>query len=257
MPDVLSGFVLSRHWRDTSTGIVVDLWLATSSGPLKVSVPHQCAVFFIQQADVDVVVDLLQQHMSHHAQSISIVSRPLRNMHGQAVAAVYCQQQARLRQVVDILHAHDISHWEADVRPSERFLMERFIFGSLAIPASTITKTKTGVQIAQVESVVACEYSPSLSMVSLDIETSMSAQLLYSIGVYGPDCSIVFMVGEPQENTLQETELVFCANAQVCLQQFLVWLNAYDPDVIVGWHVVQFDLWVLASLCKRHGVPFT
>lgn len=41
------GFVLTRHWRDTPTGVSVELWLATDNGPQKVSIAPQQAVAFL------------------------------------------------------------------------------------------------------------------------------------------------------------------------------------------------------------------
>ena len=34
------------------------------------------------------------------------------------------------------------------------------------------------------------------------------------------------------------------------------WLQAYDPDILIGWNIVQFDLWVLEQIAKREQVPW-
>ena len=50
--------------------------------------------------------------------------------------------------------------------------------------------------------------------------------------------------------------MIYCRSERECLQQFLIWLDDFDPDVLIGWNLVQFDLWVLESLCQKVRVPF-
>ena len=45
--DLRQGFVLTRHWRDTPSGIEVDFWLATDDGPQQVRLPYQTSTAFI------------------------------------------------------------------------------------------------------------------------------------------------------------------------------------------------------------------
>ena len=41
------GFVLTRHWRDTSEGTEVSFWLATDAGPRYLRLPAKPSVAFI------------------------------------------------------------------------------------------------------------------------------------------------------------------------------------------------------------------
>ncbi|WP_238569305.1 hypothetical protein, partial [Pseudomonas aeruginosa] len=42
--ELLQGFVLTRHWRDTPAGTEVAFWLATEQGPRQVRLPPQPSV---------------------------------------------------------------------------------------------------------------------------------------------------------------------------------------------------------------------
>ena len=41
------------------------------------------------------------------------------------------------------------------------------------------------------------------------------------------------------------------------LKRFLKWFALLDPDVVIGWSVVQFDLWFLQKRCEALNVDFT
>ena len=52
---------------------------------------------------------------------------------GESVAALYCQRQRQLDTTRDRLSSKLIHLLESDIRPPDRFLMERFISGSAQI----------------------------------------------------------------------------------------------------------------------------
>ena len=281
----MKGFILTRQWRDTPTGIAIECWLSTDSGPVQLTIPNQQSIFFIRQVDADNYAYLFSSRSSVLA-SVQVKPLALKNSKGEKVCGVYCRQYQQAKKLLRALDKLNVVYWEADVRPPERFLMERFITSSLELPcdevADTALDTKSGtasnpeienntnkkaLNYRAIKSVrcKSANYFPDLSVVSLDIETSMNARDLYSIAVYAPLLSIVFMVSEDGAEDESEAShqfssminIVWCKSPRECLQRFLAWLNEYDPDIIIGWHVVQFDCWVLSKLCERWKVPFT
>ena len=277
----MKGFILTRQWRDTPTGIAIECWLSTDSGPVQLTIPNQQSIFFIRQVDADNYAYLFSSRSSVLA-SVQVKPLALKNSKGEKVCGVYCRQYQQAKKLLRALDKLNVVYWEADVRPPERFLMERFITSSLELPYDEGADTKSGaasnpeiendnnkkaLNYCAIKSVrcKSANYLPDLSVVSLDIETSMNARDLYSIAVYAPLLSIVFMVSEDGAEDESEAShqsfsminIVWCKSPRECLQRFLAWLNEYDPDIIIGWHVVQFDCWVLSKLCERWKVPFT
>lgn len=240
----LQAFLLTRHWRDTVNGVVLDFWWATDTGAVRTSVTQQEIVFFIPRECAPQAQACLQP--LRHSRMAEV---PLRSFQNQRVNALYCRSQRTARDAQKLLDQASIPCWETDVKPPERYLMERFVtagaqlsFQQPPAPASPLLNP----------AIAPADYRPQLKMVSLDIETSMDAKALYSIGVWCDQVQRVFMVGEGES-----TDAVhYCAQARDCLNQFFQWLQDYDPDVLIGWSVVQFDLWVLDSLCKKEGVSF-
>lgn len=240
----LTAFLLTRHWRDAPNGVVLDFWWATDMGPIWSSVTQQEVVFFIPRDRAATVQTLLAKQRHWRMAEV-----PLRNFHNQPVNALYCRSQKIAREAQQHLEDAGISCWETDVKPADRYLMERFVTAAAQLtfadnPIPSLPQLNPGISPS--------DHRPQLKMVSLDIETSMDAAELYSIGVWCAEEQKVFMVGAGTDTDT----LAFFPSAKDCLQHFFIWLNRMDPDVLIGWSVVQFDLWVLDSICKKLGINF-
>lgn len=243
MSETLNAFLLTRHWRDTPNGITLDFWWATERGPCWTSVTQQEIVFFIPRARAAETEELLRGQRDWRSAEVA-----LRTFQNEPVNALYCRRQRVARDIQAKLEQAGIPCWETDIKPPGRYLMERFVTAGARLtlanpPLLPGPLLNPGISPADLR--------PALKMVSLDIETSMDATELYSIGVWNDDEQKVFMVGTG-ENT---PTLIFCPTAKMCLEQFFAWLKQHDPDILIGWSVVQFDLWVLDALCKKEGIP--
>ncbi|GLS25194.1 DNA polymerase II [Marinibactrum halimedae] len=259
----LTGFLLTRHWHDTEQGVVIECWFSTDDGPLQVCVSEQESVFFIEQADTDRLSPLLGVQRGWRTKPL-----PLKSTENNAITALYFRSHKRAREAANTLR-REISVWEADIRPAERFLMERFITGGVDLFGHIQSvKPHSGAPYSRVLNPVLqpSEYHPTLRVVSIDIETSMDAQTLFSIAVVRC-CGVtdvesgkrVFLVADELNGAREETDdftVVLCATESECITAFLEWVDEYDPDVLIGWNVVGFDMWVLHQLCKRLSIPF-
>ena len=117
-----AGFILTRHWRDTPQGTEVSFWLATDDGPLLVTLAPQESVAFIPGSQVPRVTSLLRTENGYRLTPLQ-----LQDFHRQPVSGLYCRSHRQLMRLEKLLRENDITVYEADVRPPERYLMERFI----------------------------------------------------------------------------------------------------------------------------------
>ena len=122
MSQVRQGFLLTRHWRDTPRGTEVEFWLATDDGPVKVCLPHQESVAFIPQSQQSEAARILAAESNYRLTPLS-----LKDFHQQPVCGLYCRQHRQLMRLEKILRDGGVKVYEGDIRPPERFLMERFI----------------------------------------------------------------------------------------------------------------------------------
>jgi len=243
--DLQQGFVLTRHWRDTPAGSQVEFWLSTDAGPRLVRLPPQTSVAFIpveQRARAETLI----------AGDPQFELRPLqlRDFHQRPVLGLYCPQQRPLIQLEQALRQGGVNVYEADIRPPERYLMERFITAPVLFGG---VEAAGGVLIdAQLKP--APDYRPQLKLVSLDIETTERGEL-YSIALEGCGQRQVYMLGPPNREAEVDFDLAYLDSRAALLEALNDWLERHDPDAIIGWNVVQFDLRVLHEHAQRLQVP--
>ncbi len=247
MAQAQEGFILTRHWRDTPGGTEVAFWLATDNGPLRVELPPQESVAFIPAAQVEKAKLLLRAEKQWRVTPLN-----LNDFHRQPVYGLYCRAHRQLMRIEKMLRDDSITVYEADVRPPERFLMERFITAPVWVDG-----TPQGTALVDARLKPSPHYRPPLKWVSLDIETSRHGEL-YCIGLEGCGQRTVYMLG-PENGSAQglDFELEYVASRPQLLEKLNAWFAAHDPDVIIGWNVVQFDLRVLQKSAERYRVPLT
>ena len=249
--DWREGFILTRHWRDTAAGTEVDFWLATDAGPQLIRLPLQPSVAFIPVEQRGQTEALLRQEPAVELRSLA-----LKDFQQRPVFGLYCRQHRQLIKLEKRLKQHGITVYEADIRPPERFLMERFITAPVSFGSSLSSHpTTTGSALLETQLKPAPHYRPTLRLVSLDIETTEQGDL-YSIALEGCGQRQVFMLGPPNGDPggLDFT-LSYCATRAEMLACLNDWMALHDPDAIIGWNLVQFDLRILQQHAERLAVP--
>ena len=269
----LQGFILTRHWRDAAAGTEMEYWLATDAGPLKVLLTRQVSVAFVEARHRVVVQTQLLAMPGMELRELA-----LKNFQQEPVLGVYATHYRQLGKLARGLKQLDVSLLEADVRPHERYLMERFITAGVQVEGGQLQ----GNTVVDCRLVPAPAYRPALKVVSLDIETSQH-QDLYSIALDGVGERVVYMLGDApvpdapapdapapdapapdaqalaapaeQAEPTSDFRLVYCASRKAMIEELNAWFARHDPDVIVGWNVIQFDLRVLQKTADDCATP--
>ena len=252
---VTSGYLVSRGWRDTPQGIELSLWLATVDGPLHVQIDAQESVCFIERS----VPVTLPASARRKPLELSL-------LHGDAVDALYFRRHRDLQQ----LRQTDTPLCESDIKPVDRFLMERFIHAGMEVHGD-ISMHKNVRQVRNPK-LVPVTLEPTLKAVAIDIETRANTRELYSIAGallgdntgHGHDAlraedyahAVVFMRGEANDERRDGYTLHYCDSEEAVIKAFLNWMKLIDPDIITGWAVINFDLNFLDQKCKDLNIPF-
>ncbi|MDG1753011.1 MAG: DNA polymerase II [Thalassotalea sp.] len=275
----LSGFILTRQAYDTKQGIELSFWLKTEAGVKNILVKHENAVFFIEVDQQATVENCLSKH-DVIVSDIKAVA--LKTFSQVPVIALYFSTMREFYRARDVLKLHDVKCYEDDFRPEERYLMERFITASAQFTLAEnqlLTRQQRAIEfpvnIADKSRCIAASETLdklNLSMVSLDIECSMQGEL-YSIGLYSDDLDgkplkKVLMIGDQNlsqtskklsheeiENILHN--IIWVADEQALLGTLVQWISDNDPDVLIGWNVIQFDFALLQKRCDLHGIEFS
>lgn len=246
MVDLPQGFVLTRHWRDTPAGTEVEFWLATDGGPRRLRLPYQPSVAFIPASQREQAEALL-----HDEKNVELRPLALQDFEHRSVLGLYCRQHGQLMRLETALRRSGVEVYEADVRPPERYLMERFITAPVRFDG---TPGPEGLLLdAQMKPDP--DYRPKLRLVSLDIETTAQGEL-YSIALEGCGERQVYMLGPANgDDSAVDFLLEYCESRTLLLKRLNDWFARHDPDAIIGWNLVQFDLRVLHKHARQLGVP--
>jgi len=240
----LEGFLLTRNWRDTRAGVELEFWFATDAGPLCALIQGERSVFFLQRDQLEWARPLLDATEGIEIKPVELSSFAL-----VPVVGVYCAGYRQARRLADALRQLGVDPLEADINPADRYLMERFVMGSAILQGEPRQLGRH--LLLHNPAIKAADCRPVLKVVSVDIETAMEGLQLYSIGVHGvasgQHTRRVFMVGAGAEQAFVQA----CADQEAALQAFLDWLADYDPDVLIGWNVINFDIWYLQRLADQ------
>ena len=270
MNSTADAFLLTRDWRDTPHGLELVLWGSGGAGPVRAVLRGQAAVCFVPRA----------QGSPPGVQRREVA---LATLDGTPVDALYFRSRRALEAYRD---RTGLEVFESDVRPADRFLMERFVTGPMILDGRA--QGRNGFVEFVDPKVRAGDFRPRLRTVSLDIETSGldgedPSERLWSIAVSGRaagagpaargcdgeaewEAEAVFLV-DPEGAHPAPSSLRLRSGGEPCpvhrrpdeasvLGAFLAWMAEHDPDLIIGWNVAGFDLRFLAARCRLHRIEF-
>ena len=244
--DSAACFLLTRQWRDGPDGLELNFWGKSASGPVRVVVRGERAVCFVDRG----------AHVGGRMPAgIEFERKPLelRSMDGKTVDGLYFRYQRDLLAARRALKAEHVAVYESDLKPTDRYLMERFITASFSIEGEPLNR---GGFIEFVNPQIRpASFRPELSAVSLDIETEGLDGALYSIAVGGSGTPRAFVVSS-QPVSVAGVDVVCCRDEREALRAFFAWLADADPDLILGWNVVSFDLDFLEKRCQALRLSF-
>lgn len=245
------GFLISRDLQHEKEGMKLILWVKTKFGPVKLIVEKEKALFFIRNKQVKKTIEVLvSQALSFEWREVQ-----LKDFNHQAVTAFYFTHWSDYQKACNELAFYQIDRIESDIRPLERYLMERFICGGLTFIGQP--KQQQGyIEYSKVKIKKAPEVKCVLSYVSLDIECSEKG-VLYSIGLVSEKDKRVIMISSYNANhdaSEKSINIQWVESEKALLLALISWFEIYDPDLVIGWNVIDFDFKCLAERACALGV---
>ncbi len=239
-------FIITGDWVD-SHGKNYLRFFGTSKdcGTVEIIIGNNKPVFFLNR---DEIIEGIKYYKRKNVKFKSFDKQP--------VDAIYFNSQRDLKIAVEDLKSKSIKTYESDVDPARRYLMEKYI--NVQIKVTGDIKQKEG-YISFINPLIEpCDVNPDFKVASLDIETGMKNSVLYSIAINltwkNNIEQIVFILGSEQKK-LKENIFEFPSEKEL-LEEFLKWFKKSDPDIIIGWHVIGFDLMFLENKSKELFIPF-
>ncbi len=198
--------------------------------------------FFIREADEKKVKLLTEKAM--------IEKTSLVNKENEKVIKISHESQTELNKIAKAIHQKDINTYESDISPSIRFVIDNNIHSVIDISGDTETSERVDV-VFQNPSIKPAIGEIPLKVLSIDIESSKLNEDLFCVGLYSHNYEKNFLRTEKKvENA------VSCKTESELLSKVRDAIIAFDPDIITGWHVIDFDLNYLRKKFDEHNIPF-
>ncbi|WP_041421598.1 DNA polymerase II [Shewanella sediminis] len=262
----LKGRVLSRHVVQDSASLWLHYYVKTENGPVLVKVPQAEFICFCASANLAALLSIPALGV------VRTKALPLHNFDLDNVTAIYCQSRQGFRHLIKGAIDLGIDLFEADIRPEQRYLIERFI----ALDAEFMGHYVEDIPSSALPVFIAQRarkrsFDIELKSISLDFECSFNGEL-YSVGLYGrnekgDEYQKVIMVGNQTDQGSNKQpdgefarivdDIQWVSDEKTLIIALINWFADYDPDVVIGWAVVTFDLALLYRRAKLHGIALT
>jgi DNA polymerase-2 len=229
-------FLLTREAKQRPRGFELVYWGWSEQGPVRVRLTDRRAIFF---APRDVPTERGERSPTD-----------LVTMDGRPVDAVAFTTRAEHRAEADRLRRIGTPAWEDDVKPHDRALMERFVTSACTVRGPA--REHGGFLDLEDPEIEPADVSPKLRVASFDIEAEGPHAPIYSVAIVceGSERAFVRGSGPPIANVLYEKD------ERATLAAFLAYVRELDPDVLIGWNVIEFDVSYLETRCQAVGLPF-
>lgn len=239
----LPAFLLTREWHDRADCADLVLWCRSERGPLRIRLRDPQAVCFVERG----------ARLPPHTPVSRRRAVALRSPEGMEVDALYFPTQRALLRARDVCRAHGVRLYESDVRAADRYLMERFVLAGLEA-TGPLEPGEAGLRMLD-PVIRPADPDIALQAVSLDIETDGSDGQVYSVALATAEHECVLMCSANPVHAA--TVPVHChASERAMLQALLRWFAEHDPDLVIGWNVIGFDLSVLERRFAANHLPF-
>jgi len=243
--EALDAFLVTADFRDERGRCTVELFgHSTQHRTVCLRFPGAQVVFFVQRrASLPALQGLIERR------EIGLMDESFH-----PVDALYFDTWRHSQAACERCMETGIAVYEADVRPTDRFLMERFVRGGVHVAGDPFVEGNITTMINP--RISAADVTATLSRMSFDIETDHRHTEVYSIAWdFRSETRRIQQVVMRGDSADSRPGLMMVGSETALLSAFIEALTDLDPDLLLGWHVEGFDLRVLEALADRCGLP--
>ena len=235
------GFIVQPTYRIRDGAPVVQLFGRLESGDaFLVEETRYRPYFFVRAGEEDALAG---------EPGVAFESTDLRDTAGAEVVRITARIPGEVPRLRDRVRERGGHPYEADVRFPYRFLTDRGIRATCAIRGRGKVRPD-GLVVFSDPEIEPAPARVALRTLSIDLETTLDAKLIFSAALVCGDVEEVHLVAKRAVRGAivhpEEPALLFAVMERI---------RALDPDIIVGWNVIDFDLSVWMARCEAHGIP--
>ena len=123
-----SGFLLTRRQYDRSGACCFELWVKNNSGVKQILIEGERPVCFARSDDAAILAELFTINKI----AVQFSELPLQSFQEESMNAMYLRSLKDYQAIKKLAEVQRIELFEHDIKPVDRFLMERFIQGGIS-----------------------------------------------------------------------------------------------------------------------------
>ena len=238
----MKAFIVSADYTNVNDETYIQLFGKLENGQSFATMNKFQPYFFVEESDLKKIKKYVP---------INTEKTELKNFQGKKVIKINSPNQTEQNKLTKQIHKLEVNTYEGDVKPQNRFIIDNNLLGTISIEGDYESSEKVD-RIYSNPEITPIDYKPKLKIASIDIESDKNGGGLFCIGICSENYKKVFMITEKNLGK----EIVSCNDEADCLEKFKEGLIELDPDIITGWHVIDFDLDYLKERFRKNKIPF-
>jgi DNA polymerase-2 len=238
---MVKGFILYSTYDIVGERTIVRLFGRLENNQSFVTQNYLEPYFFVKESDLKQIEKYLGKY--------KVEKTDFTNFRGEKVTKISADNHRELNKLLQ--GVHNIDKYESDIKPNSRFLMDSHILSSLDIEGDYQSSEKIDRIYENPTLKPTQDLKHKLKIISLDIETDSKLGKLICIGLHGENYNKVFFV---TNHKLEH--VISCKDEEEVLIKFREEFLKLDPDIIIGWNVIDFDLQYLETAFSKYKIPF-
>lgn len=238
----MKGFIVNHTYRKNEDSAQVYLFGRLENDESFLAVFDYKPYFYIKESDLKKAKSLAQ---------FDDEKTSLKNLDDEKVVKIILKLPTHIQGLRKEFENNNIQCFEADIRFVMRFLIDHDIISSLDIEGAYEKNDRID-RIYYNPKIKHADYNPTnLKVLSIDIETDRHANSMYCVSLVTKDSKEGIIVSDKEIK-----HALAVPHEKALLEEFKKKLLEYDPDIIVGWNLIDFDLKVLKKKFDQYKIPF-
>ncbi|MFP4403926.1 MAG: DNA polymerase II [Candidatus Woesearchaeota archaeon] len=198
--------------------------------------------FYIKEDDLTKALELFK---------VEYEKTNLKDFNENSVVKIFAKKPTDISELRKLYENNSIVSYESDIKFIQRYLIDKDIMAYVEIKGD-YTKGEFVDRFYEFPEITSSSnQNINLKTIAFDIETDKFVKNIYSISLYSDGISEVHIITDKKLKNC-----VSYKNEKELLIGFNKRIKELDPDIILGWNVIDFDLNVLNKRMKELEIPF-
>ena len=241
----MKGIIINRDYQTIEDKTYIQLFGRLENGDSFVSLTEFKPYLFVEESNLKKIKSLISKY--------KFEKTSLKNFKENPVSKISCPTYPELSKLRSAIHKEEVSTYEGDLKPTEKFMIDNDLLISLDIEGDWETSERVDriYKNPLIKPITLEESKTTPKLISIDLESDKDTNKLFCIGIYSKDYQKNFLISD---KNISDT--VSCKDESELLEKFKEEFLKIDPDIITGWHVIDFDFAYLKEKFLEHKIKF-